>query len=462
MMWPVRLEEAGRDEDLELGGELLHRQHRRMRVDGPRAGEMAFVLGPAEIEALEQFGRQHHLRALAGGLAHQLGDVGDILADVRPEGELEGGDCQAGHAGTCWLMQWKLPPPVRIWSARSPTATRSGNRACDRGHRRLVVRRAVERHDDGGIADVEVHVGGRDDLVVALDLAGGGDGRPRPAPKRRGAAGGVAIDGLIRIAAPSGSGSPACPRATKRARLSTWPSVWSLSSPSPSQSTRSMPRSARSRASISPRDSQGLRFGLSRHCSVVTARPVPSTSIAPPSRIQSCAADVAGSPPRRAGAPIVSSPGSSYFPPQPLKPKLTARTPGRAAHDDRPGVAQPDVAEGLRRRRSRRARPPSPPRPRPDRRRRAAPPRPCRRPRPPARRRRPRPGPARDRRPRARHGSESRSRRSRAAPIRAAGGGSCRAHCPARERSRIARNSSPWFQFGHSVDVGELAADIGR
>ena len=26
-------------------------------------------------------------------------------------------------------MQWKLPPPVRIWSARSPTASRPGNSA---------------------------------------------------------------------------------------------------------------------------------------------------------------------------------------------------------------------------------------------------------------------------------------------------------------------------------------------
>src|SRR4051812_43225197 len=33
------------------------------------------------------------------------------------------------HAGTCCEMQWKLPPPVRMWSARTPIATRSGNSA---------------------------------------------------------------------------------------------------------------------------------------------------------------------------------------------------------------------------------------------------------------------------------------------------------------------------------------------
>ena len=39
------------------------------------------------------------------------------------------------------------------------------------------------------------------------------------------------------------SGMATRPGATKRARLSTWPSVWSLSRPSPSQTTRSHPRS---------------------------------------------------------------------------------------------------------------------------------------------------------------------------------------------------------------------------
>src|SRR5437868_14697666 len=87
---------------------------------------MALVLGLAEIGAFEEFRRQHHLRALAGGLADQFGDVADILAHIRAESELERGDIKTGHAGTCWLMQWKLPPPVRIWSARSPTAARSG------------------------------------------------------------------------------------------------------------------------------------------------------------------------------------------------------------------------------------------------------------------------------------------------------------------------------------------------
>ena len=73
-------------------------------------------------------------------------------------------------------MQWKLPPPVRIWSARRPIARRSGKQRLDRLDRGAVVGCAVERDDDGRIADVEVHVAGRDDLAVALDQAGRGDG----------------------------------------------------------------------------------------------------------------------------------------------------------------------------------------------------------------------------------------------------------------------------------------------
>ncbi len=97
MMVALRLEEAGRDVDLELGGELLHRRHRGMPVDGQSAGEMALVLGAAEIMALEQLRRKDQLRAAPGRLAHQLGDGGDILLDVVGEGELEGGDGEAGH-----------------------------------------------------------------------------------------------------------------------------------------------------------------------------------------------------------------------------------------------------------------------------------------------------------------------------------------------------------------------------
>jgi hypothetical protein len=58
---------------------------------------MALVLGAAEIMALEQFRRQDQLRAPPGGIAHQVGDGGDILLDAVGEGELEGRDGQLRH-----------------------------------------------------------------------------------------------------------------------------------------------------------------------------------------------------------------------------------------------------------------------------------------------------------------------------------------------------------------------------
>src|SRR6478609_4352608 len=105
MVMALRLEEAGRDDDLELGRQLLHRLDDGMLARGKGAGEMALVLGAAEIMALEQLRRQDELRALAGRLADQLGDRRDVLLDDVREGELQRGDGDFAHLGTCWLMQ---------------------------------------------------------------------------------------------------------------------------------------------------------------------------------------------------------------------------------------------------------------------------------------------------------------------------------------------------------------------
>src|SRR3546814_15936828 len=114
--------------------------------------------------ALKRRGGEGDLRALGGGCAHGGGNRVDIVVDAVGEGKLEGGDgyvrhillrhpsegwhpsggavptsvwipafagmtARRNHTGTCWLMQWKLPPPVRMWSALKPTASRPGNRA---------------------------------------------------------------------------------------------------------------------------------------------------------------------------------------------------------------------------------------------------------------------------------------------------------------------------------------------
>src|SRR3546814_18944977 len=113
------------------------------------AGEMALVLGAAEIMALKQLGREDDLRALVGGFAHECGYRVDIVVDAVGEGKLEGGDGYVRHillrhpsegwhpsggdvptsvwipafagmtarrkqTGTCWPMPWKPTPPAQM------------------------------------------------------------------------------------------------------------------------------------------------------------------------------------------------------------------------------------------------------------------------------------------------------------------------------------------------------------
>src|SRR3546814_3355808 len=92
MMMPLRREEAGRNVDAELLRQPLHGEHRRMLIHRKGAGEMALVLGAAEIMALKQLGREDDLRALVGGFAHECGYRVDIVVDAVGEGKLERSD----------------------------------------------------------------------------------------------------------------------------------------------------------------------------------------------------------------------------------------------------------------------------------------------------------------------------------------------------------------------------------
>ena len=100
VMRPVRFEEAGRDRHLQRLGQRLHRQHGLVLSHRRGIGEQPFVLDAAEIFALEQFGRQDHLRALPRRFAHQARDVGDVRVDVVRKGELQRGDGDGGHDGS--------------------------------------------------------------------------------------------------------------------------------------------------------------------------------------------------------------------------------------------------------------------------------------------------------------------------------------------------------------------------
>ena len=67
---------------------------------------------------------------------------------------------RAQPRGTCWVMQWMLPPPRRISRAGTPTTSRSGKARRRIAAASVVVARVEQRVDDPRVAEVEVDVGG--------------------------------------------------------------------------------------------------------------------------------------------------------------------------------------------------------------------------------------------------------------------------------------------------------------
>ena len=120
------------------------------------------------------------------------GRVLPVDADVAPDPSgLLGGEALLSHrqrspgtAGTCWVMQWMLPPPSRISRARHPTTSRSGEAAGEDLGRLLVVALVEQREHDAAGGDVEVGVGGGEAVAGAARL-GAGDRVARPAPPPR-------------------------------------------------------------------------------------------------------------------------------------------------------------------------------------------------------------------------------------------------------------------------------------
>src|SRR3546814_18575091 len=127
MMMPLRREEAGRNVDAELLRQPLHGEHRRMLIHRKGAGEMALVLGAAEIMALKQLGREDDLRALVGGFAHECGYRVDIVVDSVGEGKLERGDGSVRHSRLRHPSErWKPPggaAPASRWIPAFPGST---------------------------------------------------------------------------------------------------------------------------------------------------------------------------------------------------------------------------------------------------------------------------------------------------------------------------------------------------
>ena len=152
----------------------------------------------------------------------------------------------------------------------------------------------------------------------------------------------------------SWSGSPggrdcrsSWPASLKTAMQSMWPSVSrSSTSPSPSQTTSVTPRYARRASSMAARSRSGFRLGLSRHCSVVTRRPSPSTMNEPPSStIGASKADIAVPLGEGATGGLVPVPAGELLAPG-VEAEVDAGPTTRAVQGEgRPAVAHPRVVE---------------------------------------------------------------------------------------------------------------------
>jgi hypothetical protein len=129
---------------------------------------------------------------------------------------------------------------------------------------------------------------------------------------------------------------------TKRARLSTWPSVWSLSRPSPSQTIRVSPRSRASRSAIAAAQlgiAIGVEQALARGDDQPGAVAIDRAAFQHPVARRRRDTAILGQP--RADRIVA---GQVVF----AAPAVELEQPRRSvAGDDRAGVAQPDIAEGL-------------------------------------------------------------------------------------------------------------------
>ena len=234
----------------QLGGQRRQRGDARVLAPGMGRREPALLLGDAEIGALEQLRRQDHLGALGrrprgparrcgrcwrpgpspiGRLDRRrrsaCGSSGGLLLGDAVEGPAAGQDRAAtagrspGGRGTGCSSAWtaKAPGCVGVDGHDHRAGWRSGS-SCGWPAPALpsVVRRSSRAR---GCASP---VSWRPGRVGHAAPAGA---RRRHRPRRSGSP------------RPQATGQATTPGATKRARLSTWPSVWSLSRPSPSHST---------------------------------------------------------------------------------------------------------------------------------------------------------------------------------------------------------------------------------
>src|SRR5690606_12140633 len=124
----LALEDGDGQYDAQLPGHGLKLGHGRMLAPRIGGAEPLFLLRDAEIRPLEQLRGQDDLGALGRRLADEADGLVDVRLHVLAVRGLDGGDgdLTGHHAGSCWLMQWKEPPPDRVAIDGKGMISRSG------------------------------------------------------------------------------------------------------------------------------------------------------------------------------------------------------------------------------------------------------------------------------------------------------------------------------------------------
>ena len=114
----VTLKEADGKNDVQLPRQTDSHLHGGIFVRRRGVGVKIVAALLAEVLPLEQLRQQDDLRALPGGLPHEALGRAQIFGGIGDAAHLDGchGDISHNFApsGICCVMQWILPPPVKI------------------------------------------------------------------------------------------------------------------------------------------------------------------------------------------------------------------------------------------------------------------------------------------------------------------------------------------------------------
>ena len=183
-------------------------------------------------------------------------------------------------AGCCWVTQWNAPRPQTRSTALMPTTVRPGNSARSVASALRVARAAEHRHQHGGVADVEVRVRRRQALPSYVDRLGIGRVTMRSAPSVGVAHRAQAIGSCPRSGAWFASSRVVLDDRHHRRRRDEAGEVVDVAVGVVADDAVAEPEHppraevvAQRLLDLAARASCGLRFGLSRHASVVSSVP---------------------------------------------------------------------------------------------------------------------------------------------------------------------------------------------